>query len=151
MKKIFIILGGIFALLIVAAVIGFSYLAIEGRTLDQDSKAYVDRVTPEILSSLDRNTLFRYASDELKNSASAEEFDKIFKWFGKLGRFEQYRGSSGQASISVTADQGKKITGVYEAQAEFENGPATVIVTVIKKADAWEVLGFRINSMALAN
>lgn len=151
MKKTLIILGGLFAIVIVTGLFGFAYLAVEGSALDEDSKAYVDEVTPRILSSLNRDTLFQYASEELKNSASPEEFDKIFSWFGKLGKFIRYNGSNGQATISVTSQAGRQVTGAYSAQAEFESGPATVKVSVIQKGDAWKVMGFRINSMALAN
>jgi hypothetical protein len=151
MKKILMILGGIFAFLVVAGVIGFSVIAMKGAALDKESKAYVDEVTPKILANLNKETLFQYASGELKNSASPEEFDKIFNWFAKLGQFKEYKGANGQANISVTTEKGKQITGVYEAQAEFEKGPATIKITAIKKGDNWQVIGFHINSMAFAN
>ena len=150
MKKTLMILGGIFAILFVAVVIGISVLAIKGKALDEESKAYVDKVTPIILGNLNKETLFQHASDELKNSASPEEFDKIFNLFSKLGKFKEYKGSSGQANISVTTERGKQITGIYQAQAEFENGPATIKLTVIKKGDNWQIIGFNIDSMALA-
>ena len=78
MKKTLMILGGIFAVLILAGVVIFSILAVKGSALDEESKAYVDDVTPIILADLNKETLFQYASDELINSASEEEFDKIF-------------------------------------------------------------------------
>jgi hypothetical protein len=137
--------------LIVVGVIGFSVLVVKGTGLDKESKAYVDEVTPKILANLNKQTLFQHASDELKNSASPEEFDKIFNWFAKLGQFKEYKGSSGQATISVTTERGKQITGIYQAQAEFENGPATIKISTIKKGDNWQVIGFHITSMALAN
>ena len=144
------ILGGIFAIFFVVVVIGISVLAVKGKALDQESKAYVDKVTPIILENLNKESPFQHSSDELKNSASPEEFDKIFKWFAKLGKYKEYRGSSGQATISVTTERGKQITGLYQAEAEFENGPATITITTIKKGDDWQVIGFHISSMALA-
>lgn len=151
MKRFLIILGSVFAVLIVAGVIGFSVLAITGTTLDRESKAYVDEITPKILDDLSQNTLFLYSSDELKNSVSPEDFERIFDWFKKLGRFVEYKNSKGQCNISITAQNGKQITAYYEAQVEFENGPATVAVTTIKKADTWQLIGFKIISMALVN
>jgi hypothetical protein len=150
MRKILIVLGSIFAVIIVVGVIGFSILAVKGGALDEESKAYVDDVTPKILTSLNQETLFQFASDELKSSASQEEFDKIFNWFGKLGKFVEYKESKGQANISVTTQSGKQITARYEAQAEFEAGPAAIKVSIIKKGESWQVVGFNINSMALA-
>ncbi|UCF42799.1 MAG: hypothetical protein JSV99_09445 [Planctomycetota bacterium] len=151
MKKTLMILGGIFAVLIVLGVIGFGVLAVKGTALDEESRAYVDEVTPRILANLNKETLFQYASDELKSAASEEEFEKIFDFFAKLGQFKEYKGSSGQANISVTTGEGKQITGIYEAQAEFEKGPATVKIKTIKKGDSWQILGFHITSMAMLN
>ena len=151
MKKTLMILGGIFAVLIIAGVVAFSILAVKGSALDDESKAYVDKVTPIILSDLNTETLFEYASDELRNSATTEEFEKVFKWFEKLGQFKSYESSSGQASIFFTPKNGKQITAKYQAEAEFETGPATVTITAIKKGDKWQLIGFHINSMALAN
>ncbi len=145
------ILGSVFAVLIVLGVIGFAVLNIKGTALDKESKAYVDDVTPKILADLNQETLFLYASDELKNSASPEDFEKIFNWFGKLGRFVEYKESKGQSNISVTIQNGKQIKAYYEAQAEFETGPVTVAVAAIKKGDNWQLIGFKIISMALVN
>ena len=151
MKKALMILGGIFAVLIVAGVIGFSVLAMKGKALDQESKAYVDEVTPIILANLNKETLFKYASEELKESASPAEFDKIFNWFTKLGHFKEYKGSKGQANMLLTPGKGKQVTGLYEASAEFEKGPATIKITTIRKGDKWQVMGFHISSIALVN
>ena len=151
MKKTLMILGGVFAVFIVIGIIGISILFVKGSALDEECKAYIDEVTPKLLSNLTKDTLFQYASEELKNSAPAEEFDKIFAWFDKLGEFKEYKCSNGQANISVTTENGKQITGYYEAQVEFEKGPATIKITTIKKGDNWEIIGFHINSMALAN
>lgn len=145
------ILGGIFVVLIIAGVIGFTVLATKGKALDEESKAYVDKITPIILANLNQETLFIYASEELKNSATQEEFDKMFNWFKKLGKFIEYKESSGQVKIFVTVENGKQITGVYVAQVEFEKGPATVQVNIEKNRERWEIIGFRINSKALIN
>ncbi|BCS96210.1 hypothetical protein DSLASN_18420 [Desulfoluna limicola] len=151
MKKLLMILGGIFVVLIVIGVVGFSVLAVKGTALDKESKDYVDEVTPIILAHLNKETLFQYAGDELINSASPEEYDKIFNWFSKLGKFEEYKGSIGEANIFVSPNTGKQISGKYVAKAEFESGPATINITAIKKGDKWQLFGFHINSIALAN
>ena len=151
MKKTLMILGGIFGGLIIVGVIGFVLLAIKGTSLDKESKAYVDQVSPVILANLNKETLFQYASEDLKNAAPAEEFEKIFDWFGKLGQFKRYNGSKGQATMLLTTKSKGRITAYYEAQAEFESGPATVTITTIKEGNDWRIIGFHINSMALAN
>ena len=151
MKKILIIIGAVFLVLAIISIIGFSFLAVKGASLDKESKTYVDKVTPMILANLNKETLFRYADDQLKNSAKPEEFEKIFNWFLKLGKFKEYKGAKGQANISINTKSGKVITGYYEAQAEFETGPATIKITTIKKGNDWRITGFHINSLALVN
>ena len=151
MKKTLMILGGIFSVLIILGVVGFIIMAIIGTGLDKESKAYVDDVTPKILSNLNKETLFKYSSDELKNSATSEEIDKIFSFFEKLGKFKEYKGSKGQSYTNIDLVKGKQILGYYTAQADFESEPATISITAIKKDNGWQILNFHINSMALAN
>jgi hypothetical protein len=151
MKKIFIVLGGIFVALVIIGIIAFGIFAIKGSSLDKECKAYIDEVTPKILSNLSKETLFRYAGDQLKNSAKPEEFEKIFRWFSNLGEFKEYQGSKGQVNVSMTTKSGKVITGYYEAKAGFETGPATIKMITIKKGDDWKIIGFQIYSMALVN
>jgi hypothetical protein len=149
MKKTFMILGGVFVVLIVAAAIGIGIVAVKGSALDKESKAYVDRVVPIICADLNADTLSKYASKELLASATPEEFEKIFTWLKKLGAFKQFKESSGQANMSYTTQNGKSITGRYVAQVEFEAGPAQVNIVTVKTGDEWKVQMFRINSSAL--
>ncbi len=147
MKKALIILG----VLILAGAAGVSTLVVKGVALDKESKAYVDEVTPKILSNLTKETFFQYASDELKKAATTEEFDKMFNFFGKLGKFKEYKGATGGANISLTTENGEVITCSYQAQAAFENGPATVSIKAVKRGNTWQIIGFHINSIALMN
>jgi len=151
MKKFFIGLGITFAVIVVALVVLITIVAVKGTALDKESMAYVDEVTPIILADLNKETLFQYASDQLKSSAPDEDMDKIFTWFKQLGEFEKYNGSKGQAKMSVTTGNGKQISGYYEAIADFSTGPATIKVTTVKIGDDWKISGFNINSMALIN
>ncbi len=151
MKKLLQILGGIFAVLIVVAVIGFVVIARKGNALDKESKEYVDRVTPEILSSLSKDKLFEYANDELKTSGTDEQFQKMFAYFGKLGAFKKCGESKGQARIFVTPKTGERITGEYIAQADFEKGPATIKIATVKTQGKWYIWGFHIDSMVFAD
>lgn len=151
MKKTFIILGVILAVLIVVGLIGGYLVQMKGSTLDKESKAFIDQVTPIILSQPQKETLFRYASDELKNSASSEQFDKTFSQFGKLGQFKEYKGSNGQARILATTGKRKQIAAFYDAEAEFATGPVAIRIVTIKKETGWQIVGFHINTIAPAN
>jgi len=145
MKKFFTIVGLSFAALLIIGVIFFSIVAYQGSELDDESEAYINEVTPLILSDMKKDTLFKYADQELINSASPEEFEKIFSMFNKLGSLQSYNGCSGQASININGSN-KSITAYYEANATFDNGEAIVKVTTIKRNESWKIIGFHINS-----
>ena len=145
MKKFLQALGLIFAVLLIGLVV----LTLRGNALDRESKAYVDDVIPKILADLRKETLLVYASEDLKNAVKPEELDKLFTWLQKLGAFRTYNGAQGQATIAVTTQAGKVITGQYVAQAEFDTGPAQVQIGTIKKGDQWFIQRFHLNSKAL--
>jgi hypothetical protein len=149
MKKTLMIFGSIFIVLIVLLAIGIAVVATKGSALDKESKAYVDETVPVICSDLRMETLSKYASQELLNSALPAEFEKLFNGFKKLGEFKKYKESSGQAMMSYTAQHGKTITAEYLAQVEFDTGPAQIRVFAVKKGDQWKIQGFLINSPAL--
>jgi hypothetical protein len=151
MKKFFVGLGITFAVVLVIGVIGITVLVTKAARIDKESMAYVDKVTPIILANLNKETLFKYASEQLTSSVSDQDMDKIFVWFKQLGSFEKYSGSKGQAKVSMTTKDGEQITGYYEANADFTTGPATVKITTVKTGDEWKISGFHINSMALIN
>ena len=150
MKKFLIVMGVTFAVIIVLGVIGIATIAVKGSALDKESKAYVDEVTPIILADLRKETLLKYASDDLKNVVKPEDLDKVFNWFKRLGAFQKYKGSTGQAHMSVTTQAGKVINGQYLAEADFDTGPAQIRIVTVQKGDEWFVQMFNINSIALA-
>ncbi len=149
MKRFLLVLGLVFAVLIVLGVAGIAIALGKGMALNEGGKAYADEVAPKILADLRKETLLAYASDDFKNTVKTEEMDKIFAWLQKLGRFKEYKDSTGQVNMSLTTRAGKVITGRYGAQAEFDSGPAEVQVVVVKKGGAWFAQFFTINSMAL--
>ncbi|MCM2283485.1 MAG: hypothetical protein NDI81_01830 [Desulfobacula sp.] len=150
MKKIFVVLGGIFAVLIVVAVVGFFILNHFGTGLDEESKSYVDANLPQIVKNWDVQELIKRASPELIAIVPKEKIEKLFNVFSeRLGPLKEYKGSNGQSNMSVTTQEGKVITGAYVAEANFEKAPASIQFRIIKHGDNWQVLEFRVNSDAL--
>ena len=150
MKKFFTILGGIFAVLIFVAVVGFFILNHFGTGLDEESKSYVDSNLPQIITNWNVDELINRASPELMKVAPKEKIKELFNAFSeRLGPLKEYRGSNGQANMSVTTQEGKVITAAYVAEAIFEKAPATIQFRIIKHENNWQVLEFRVNSDAL--
>lgn len=149
MKKFFIALGAIFACLIVLGVVLFSIAAHTGSKLDTESKAYVDRIVPQIVTSWDSKELLNNASPELLKVAPADKIDSMFKMLSeKLGGYKAYKGAEGDSLINITP-QGKVITAAYYTQVAFDKADATVKIRVIKHGENWQVLEFYVDSQAL--
>ena len=144
------IVGSVLGVVVFLVVVGIVTLRYRASALAQEGKAYVDEVLPVILADLRKETFLKYASPELANSVSAEQFDKIFSWFKKLGRLKEYKKSAGKVYYPLYRTQSdKSIRGRYVAHVEFESGPAQVQIGLVRKADKWQIHEFRINSPAL--
>jgi hypothetical protein len=116
--------------------------------LDEQSKAFVEKVIPEILSDMKPDTLLKYSSSELINSATPEEVDKLFKWYGTLGKYQQMGDVVGGTNINYIQDKGKVVSAQYQVKTEFDSGPATVTVILVQRDDKWQIYNFKINSKA---
>jgi hypothetical protein len=146
MKKLLILLGAAFLILIILAVVGIGTAVIKASSLDKQSKAYVDSTIPIIVSNWDEQELLNRASPEFSQATGKDDLDKLFVMFRKLGHFRTYLGSEGQSYISFTSQNGKSITALYTVKAIFDAGPATINVNLVKHGDRWQILGFRVDS-----
>ena len=146
MKKLLVVLGAVFLVLIVVVIAGIAFVSIKGRALDRESGQYVDDAIPAIVSQWDITEMRRRASPELNAAVKGDDLEKLFARFRKLGKLKEYRGSRGEANMSVTADRGSVISAAYVASAEFETGPAEIRLSLIKHGDQWQILGIHINS-----
>ncbi len=95
MKKILIILGSIFAILILVGVIGFSVLAVKGTALDEESKQYAEDAIVSIISGWDKQEIIKRASPEFIAAATEEGLDKVFGFYRKLGELREYKNCEG--------------------------------------------------------
>ncbi len=149
MKKALMILGGLFLAAFVLVGALFAYMAVVGQGLDQESKAYVMETVPVLCSAFDLETFKKHASPELLKAGSPEELTKILIWLKGLGQFGRIIEVTGDANISYMLGSGKVVTAKYRAKVEFETGPATIQIVLVKRHDGWKYRLFTINSMAL--
>ena len=146
MKKSLIFLGAVFLILIVIAIVGTIFVVIKGSRLDKESKQYADAAIAAIVSGWNKQDLVERASPEFMAATKDDDLNKLFALFRRLGRLKKYKGSEGQANISVTTQHGKVITANYVAKAEFDAGKAKIKVNLIKHDDNWQILGFNVDS-----
>lgn len=145
MEKPTKILTTVILALFAALAAGVATFAIVGKTLDKESKAFVDAAIPAIVSDWDAMEIKKRASPEFDETINYEDLQQLLDILRGLGEMEEYRGSMGQAQIVLSIEDGVVITAVYEASADFEAGSADMLLSLIKHEGTWQILGFKIN------
>ena len=150
MKKVLIVLGSIFLVLILLAALGIGFLAVRGNALDKESKAYADAAIPAIITTWLDKALLDRASPEFNQAASPVQVYHMFRsWESSLGRLQTCDPAQGQSLMSVTSQSGKTISAQYTAKAKFERGEATIRLILIKHGDQWQILRFDVDNLKL--
>ncbi len=145
MKKVIMILGYAFLVLLVLFAVGIAAIAVFGRGLDKESKAYVDAALPAIVSGWDVRELQKRASPEFDEAVDYDELEDDFETLSQLGRLEEYKGSAGDSNIAISLQYGCEITADYTAGADFEAGSAEMQISLIKHGGTWQILDLKIN------
>jgi hypothetical protein len=140
--------GSILPPLVAFAVVGFLSISEKGNALNQESKAWVDRAVPAILSNGDKQQLLMRASPEFRQCVKGDELDKLFASFHRLGHLVSYDGAHGFCRDTYTSS-GKVISASNTASANFDTGPATIRIGVIQHDLEWQILCFRVESRVL--
>jgi hypothetical protein len=150
MRRLLVILGAIFGLIIIIAGAGIAYVAVNGNRLDKESLAYADDAIPAIAQHWDQDEITKRASPEFTQAISNDDLARVLSALrNNLGDFRKYEGAKGDANISLTTQNGKVITATYVAGVDFDKAPATVQLRLIKHGDQWQLLGFHVDSKAL--
>jgi len=140
------ILGAMFLVTVVLGVGAFAFIAVKGPALDADSKRFADETIRAIVTQWDVAELEKRATPEFLAVAQKQHVDKLFLMFRRLGTLKDYKGSRGDATMSLTTQHGWVISAAYSGEAEFENGPATIHLRLIQREDQWQILRFEVNS-----
>lgn len=147
LKMTFAVLGGIFLILVLSLGACVGSLALKMPGLNEESQAYADETIEAVCAEWDQAALEERLSPEFWEVTSRADLKKLFEIVGKLGPLETFEASQGEANIRRFLGQGEQVTAVYVADAEFEQGPATITLTLVKHGDDWQVAGFNVNSM----
>lgn len=142
MKKLLAVVGAI-ALVALVFIVGLiSMVAVRGRGLDAESKAYADRTIVSIVSDWNERALLDQASPEFTRACPAACIDSLFVQAGRLGAFKRYFGSKGQANMNYFIGKGTSVTATYIARAAFAYGAASIKLDIVKRHGQWQVEGF---------
>ncbi len=126
-------------------------VASAGKSLDKESKAFVDTAVQAIVSGWDVEELQKRASDEFNNSVDDADLIRYFAILRKMGSLREYRGAMGESQITLSFLNGVAITAVYSASADCDEGAVDLQLTLIKQKGRWWILGIRITPRELAD
>ncbi len=119
---------------------------------DYESTAvpYLEAVVPEI-TTWDPDILWAHFDEQVKGTIDRDEYVKVIKYLSTLGSLEslghpEFR----QATSSAAIRAGTNTFVFYQIPAEFENGDATINVTLIDRDGDFSISNFNIDSMAFA-
>jgi hypothetical protein len=147
MKKLLIILGGIFLVIIVAVGIAAAIWIPRGLKLDRQAKAYIQDAVPKIVEHWSSQELVDRATPALVSAGgSRKDIDRLFAMFQKLGNLKQLDTPEGTVGSQWFSGEGTVTLGTYTARADFENGAASIRIQLRRVGDTWKINGFRINS-----
>ncbi|HYA85739.1 MAG TPA: hypothetical protein VEI57_01575 [Nitrospirota bacterium] len=144
MKKTIMVLGYVFLALIVVIAATIGSVAILGKKLDKESKAFVDAAIPAIASDWDVAELQKRASPELEESVDYDDVEEYFASLKQLGKFQEYKGSAGDSNITISLS-GYEITADYTASADFEAGSVEMQISLIRHNGQWQILDFKVS------
>lgn len=123
--------------LVVGSVVGVGWRLVMAKLddLNQTSRAFVDRVVPQVCRDLRWETLDRYACEELRAEMTAHqaEIERLFAFLRKVGEFKEYKGATGEAQMHYYWANRVAFTAEYAADVEFATGPAQVRVRMIQR------------------
>jgi hypothetical protein len=139
-KKRPVVLGAIFVFLVVLAVTLWGY----ENHLDSSSKDFVDTNMFSFFSTLSKDALVKMSPTNFQDYLNSDEFNDCILNFKKLGRFQAYEGSKGEAHMEFDygIDYDKRnvrITANYLATANYQNGHGQVYLKLTKTGGRWQV------------
>jgi len=144
MKKMIMVLGYIFLVVIVVTATGTAIVAVQGKKLDKESKTFADAAIPAIVAEWDVSEIEKRASPEFNEVVDYDDLGQYLDTLQGLGTLEEYKGSTGEANIEISLQNGYEITADYSANADFEAGSVEIRISLIKHGGKWQILDLRI-------
>lgn len=122
----------------------FSSLAPE-----EQAKSYIDKTVPEIIKDWNTDTFVQHIHPELLKTTSGRQIEQLFFRYKTLGFLKKYHGSEGEIKTVESSTGDEMVMGVYKVTADFEKGPATISVVIVKVGDSWKFLTLLVDAQAL--
>ncbi len=141
---------GIFILvMVVLVVLVAAYTGYKQSEYSETAVPYIRNVIPKI-STWDPQKAKIFFVPGTFDNVSDEDFEKLFKWFSKLGQLKSIEDPQFlSVNSSATTSEGANTIVTYSIEAHYENGDATITIKLLDLNESFEVYSFNVNSMAL--
>jgi hypothetical protein len=149
MKKLFAILGIIFAVIVGIIVIAAAIFIPRTLKLDREATAYIQDAVPKIVTNWNSQELVDRATPELLAAKDTrDKIDRLFVMCQRLGSLKHLETPKGTVVSSAYTGTGMVTLGNYKAQAEFEKGEARIEIQLRRVGDTWQINSFYVFSDA---
>ena len=149
MNKIAGALGNLVLATLVAAILYGGYLVVRTNTLAKDAAEYTDKAIRAVADPWSADEFVKRATPELLRQAGPQFMPKLFAWYAGLGKLKSLDRPAGR--VGSGAYPGTSIMGTwadYSAHAEFDSGPAEILLILKRQGEGWQIANIQISAQA---
>ncbi len=148
MRKLIYSIISVAAALIFLAVMSVGYIAYKGFEMNKEGEAYAQSAVASITSHWNSSELLSRASPSLVKSVSSGRLASAFEWLSGLGPLVRSDACKGSTIAFASTGQPSREIGQYVCKEEYEKGPATINIALVKVASKWMINSFYVSSQA---
>ena len=109
---------------------------------------YINKVIP-VISEWDAEKAKPFFVPSTFDNVSKDDFEKLFRWFSKLGSFQSMEEPEfNQVLSGATIREGASTIVTYTVLTHYENGDAQITIRLLDLGKSFEVYHFNVNSTA---
>lgn len=144
LKWLGIVLLGIILLFILVA----AYTGYKQSEYKETAVPYINKVIP-VISEWDAEKAKPFFVPSTFDNVSKDDFEKLFRWFSKLGSFQSMEEPEfNQVLSGATIREGASTIVTYTVLTHYENGDAQITIRLLDLGKSFEVYHFNVNSTA---
>ena len=147
MKRLIIGCAICLMLTVIGIVVGPELVfSISSPSSERECRTFADNTVLAVVQDWDSRELINRIDPEMLRPGDEEEVENMFRLYRKLGDLVEYYGAEGE--VWRDSSESGAVGFSYFAEADFENGSATVKVEGIRKDGNSYILDFNIRSEA---
>jgi hypothetical protein len=147
----FLKMVGVVALVVIAMICIFvGWIYLNKTQYEKTAVPYIQKVIPE-MSKWDPSIAKQYFSPEVLKNQNDETLNKLMKFLSKMGKLKSFEHPEFvSVTTSATTSSGKMKFIAYTVICHYENGDATLSISLKQVDQGFEIYSYHLNSMALA-